>query len=62
MAKQGYEKKQTIKITGTLDKRVDTGELIITVVDKDSVVEYELEDIISDMMGTMVTFSNEETL
>ena len=61
MAKQGYEKKQTIKVTGILDKR-ENGELMIVVSDKDTITEYELQDILDDMLGSLVTFSNEEIL
>lgn len=52
-----YEKKTLTKIVGVLDKIGD--KYIITVEDKDSVEEYELEDILDTMLGTVLTISNE---
>lgn len=52
-----YEKKTLTKIVGVLDKIGD--KYIITVEDKDSVEEYELEDILNTMLGTVLTISNE---
>lgn len=62
MAKQTYEVKKTIKIVGVLDERED-GTLFVRVEDpKDIVREFDLKDIMKEMIGTLVTFSNEETL
>lgn len=52
-----YEKKTLTKIVGVLDKIGD--KYIITVEDRDSVKEYELEDILDTMLGTVLTISNE---
>lgn len=52
-----YEKKTLTKIVGVLDKIDDN--YIITVEDRDSVQEYELEDILDTMLGTVLTISNE---
>lgn len=52
-----YEKKTLTKIVGVLDKIGD--KYIITVEDRDSVEEYELEDILDTMLGTVLTISNE---
>lgn len=52
-----YEKKTLTKIVGVLDKIGDN--YIITVEDRDSVQEYELEDILDTMLGTVLTISNE---
>ena len=52
-----YAKKTLTKIVGVLDKIGDN--YIITVEDRDSVQEYELEDILDTMLGTVLTISNE---
>lgn len=61
MAKMEYIKKTTTKVCGFLDERED-GTLIIRVEDKDNVREFEVKEIIDSMVGTLVTFSNEEIL
>ena len=52
-----YEKKTLTKIVGVLDKIGD--KYMITVEDRDIVKEYELEDILDTMLGTVLTISNE---
>lgn len=52
-----YEKKTLTKIVGVLDKIGD--KYIITVEDRDVIKEYELEDILDTMLGTVLTISNE---
>lgn len=52
-----YEKKTLTKIVGVLDKIGD--KYIITVEDRDIIKEYELEDILDTMLGTVLTISNE---
>lgn len=52
-----YEKKTLTKIVGVLDKIGD--KYIITVEDRDTIKEYELEDILDNMLGTVLTISNE---
>lgn len=61
MAKMEYIKKTTTKVCGVLDERED-GTLIIRVEDKDNVREFEVKEIVDSMIGTLVTFSNEEIL
>ena len=52
-----YEKKTLTKIVGVLDKIGD--KYIITVEDRDIIKEYELEDSLDTMLGTVLTISNE---
>ena len=61
MGKQFYEKKTMIKIAGILDKN-ENGDYVVIVNNKDFVDEYDLKNILDEMLGTFVTFQNEETL
>lgn len=54
--KQVYEKKKSTKIVGILDKKDD--EYIVTV----DGVEYNLSDIIDNMLGGLITLSSEEEI
>lgn len=54
--KEVYEVKKQTKIVGTLDKKGD--EYIVVV----NGTEYPLKDIIDSMLGTMVSFTNDEEL
>lgn len=61
MAKQKYERKESITICGMLDVD-DDGQYVVTVEDKDNSTEYELKSILDSMVGSVVTFSSESYL
>ena len=57
MAKNLYEEKKIIKLVGTLDK-TENGEFICTVEDKDKVQEYNVIEILEQMVGTEISLSS----
>lgn len=56
MSKQKYERKTVILICGTLDKN-DDGKYIVTVEEKDSVCEYDLNDILEQLEGATISLT-----
>ena len=61
MAKMEVTKKKVTKVCGRLDKRED-GTFVIIVEDKDYVEEFELEPIIEDLCGDIISLSSEREL
>ncbi len=59
MAKQIYEIKKSIKIVGTLDKTEDTNEYIVTVDNGKNYTEYELTEILDQMLGSEISLSTD---
>ena len=58
MAKQGYTEKKVISIVGTLDKNEDD-KYIVTVEGKDTFKEYDLEEILEAMQGSVISLTSE---
>lgn len=57
MAKNCYTEQKLIKIVGTLDK-TENGNFICTVEEKDSVQEYNIIDILEQMVGTEISLQS----
>ena len=56
MAKNVYTEQKVIKLVGTLDKD-ENGNFICTVEDKDRVQEYNVIEILEQMVGTEISLS-----
>ena len=57
MAKNIYTEQKVIKLVGSLDKD-DNGNFICTVEDKDKVQEYNVIEILEQMIGTEINLSS----
>ena len=57
MAKNLYTEQKVIKLVGSLDKD-DNGNFICTVEDKDKVQEYNVIEILEQMIGTEINLSS----
>ena len=57
MAKNVYTEQKVIKLVGTLDKN-ENGTFICTVEDKDRVQEYNVIEILEQMVGTEISLSS----
>lgn len=57
MAKNIYTEQKLIKLIGTLDKN-ENGEFICTVINKDDVQEYNVIDILEQMVGTEISLQS----
>ena len=57
MAKNLYTEQKLIKLIGTLDK-TENGEFICTVENKDSVQEYNVLEILEQMVGTEISLQS----
>lgn len=61
MVKQRYERKKSVTVCGVLDVG-EQGEYFVRVEEKESSTEYNVKDILDDMVGSVVTFSAESYL
>ena len=61
MAKNLYEEKKIIKLIGTLDK-TENGEFSCTVEDKDRVQEYNVIEILEQMVGSEISLQSTEEI
>ena len=61
MAKNLYEEKKIIKLVGSLDK-TENGDFICTVEDKDSVQEYNVIEILEQMVGSEISLQSTEEI
>lgn len=61
MAKNLYEEKKIIKLIGTLDK-IESGDFICTVEDKDNVQEYNVIEILEQMVGSEISLQSTEEI
>ena len=57
MAKNIYTEQKVIKLVGNLDKD-ENGNFICTVEDKDRVQEYNVVEILEQMVGTEISLSS----
>lgn len=57
MAKNIYTEQKVIKLVGSLDKD-ENGNFICTVEDKDKVQEYNVIEILEQMVGTEINLSS----
>lgn len=57
MAKNVYTEQKLIKLVGTLDKN-ENNEFICTVEDKDNVQEYNMTEILEQMVGTEISLQS----
>lgn len=57
MAKNIYTEQKLIKLVGTLDKN-DEGDFICTVEEKDNVQEYNMIEILEQMVGTEISLQS----
>lgn len=57
MAKNVYTEQKLIKLVGTLDKN-ENNEFVCTVEDKDSVQEYNMIEILEQMVGTEISLQS----
>lgn len=57
MAKNIYTEQKLIKLIGTLDKN-ENGEFICTVENKDDVQEYNVIEILEQMVGTEISLQS----
>ena len=57
MAKNIYTEQKLIKLIGTLDKN-ENGEFICTVINKDDIQEYNVIDILEQMIGTEISLQS----
>ena len=57
MAKNLYTEQKLIKMIGTLDK-TESGEFICTVEGKDSVQEYNVLEVLEQMVGTEISLQS----
>ena len=61
MAKNLYEEKKIIKLVGSLDK-TESGDFICTVEDKDRVQEYNVLEILEQMVGSEISLQSTEEI
>lgn len=61
MAKNIYTEQKLIKVIGTLDKR-ENGEFICIVENKDSVQEYNVIELLEQMIGTEISLQSIEEI
>ena len=57
MAKNLYTEQKLIKMIGTLDK-TENGEFICTVENKDSLQEYNVLEVLEQMIGTEISLQS----
>ena len=57
MAKNVYTEQKVIKLVGNLDKD-ESGNFICTVEDKDRVQEYNVIEVLEQMVGTEISLSS----
>lgn len=57
MAKNIYTEQKLIKLVGTLDKN-DEGDFICTVEEKDNIQEYNMIEILEQMVGTEISLQS----
>lgn len=57
MAKNVYTEQKLIKLVGTLNKN-DEGDFICTVEEKDNVQEYNMIEILEQMVGTEISLQS----
>lgn len=57
MAKNLYTEQKLIKMIGTLDK-TENGEFICTVENKDSLQEYNVLEVLEQMVGTEISLQS----
>lgn len=57
MAKNIYTEQKLIKLVGTLNKN-DEGDFICTVEEKDNVQEYNMIEILEQMVGTEISLQS----
>ena len=57
MAKNLYTEQKLIKVVGTLDK-TENGDFICVVENKDSVQEYNVIDLLNQMIGTEISLQS----
>ena len=57
MAKNLYTEQKLIKMIGTLDK-TENGDFICTVENKDSLQEYNVLDVLEQMVGTEISLQS----
>ena len=57
MAKNIYTEQKLVKLVGTLDKN-DEGDFICTVEEKDNVQEYNMIEILEQMIGTEISLQS----
>lgn len=58
MSKSKYEIKTTLSLVGVLDKNND-GEFIVTVEKNDEIREYNLNDILENLGGQVISLTSE---
>ena len=61
MAKNIYTEQKVIKLVGSLDKD-DNGNFICTVEDKDRVQEYNVIEILEQMVGTEISLQSTDEI
>lgn len=61
MAKNMYTEQKLIKIIGTLDK-AENGNFICIVENKDSVQEYDVNELLEQMIGTEISLQSVEII
>ena len=61
MAKNVYTEQKVIKLVGNLDKD-ENGNFICTVEDKDRVQEYNVIEVLEQMVGTEISLSSIDEL
>lgn len=61
MAKQIFEKKKVVNLVGVLEKN-DDGEYIVVVEDKDSFKQYDLSEVLDEILGSVIFLKSEENL
>ena len=61
MAKNLYEEKKIIKLVGNLDKN-ENGDFICTVEDKDRISEYNVLELLEQMIGTEISLQSTDDI
>lgn len=61
MAKQIFEKKKVVNLVGVLEKN-DDGEYVVVVEDKDSFTQYDLSEVLDEILGSIIFLKSEENL
>lgn len=61
MAKNLYEEKKIIKLVGNLDKN-ENGDFICTVEDKDRISEYNVIELLEQMIGTEISLQSTDDI
>lgn len=61
MAKNVFEEKKIIKLVGTLDKN-ENGDFICTVEDKDRVEEFNVIELLDQMVGTEISLQSTDEI